>query len=106
MDRETAVKLFERLNRGAPDGIVSGRVLEAFATEVERMWLTAHVENMERGIAVADARVIGAVAAYAKAIRDAESWVQAGEGVGLCYYYEGYGDNESVALISSVVDAP
>ena len=51
-------------NRGAPDGVVSGRVLEAFATAVERMTLVAQVGNMERGIAAADARVVGAVAAW------------------------------------------
>ena len=35
MDRETAVKLFSELNRGAPDGVVSGRVLEAFTNAIE-----------------------------------------------------------------------
>ena len=35
MDRSTAVKLFAELNRGAPDGVVSGRVLEVFANTVE-----------------------------------------------------------------------
>ena len=35
MDRETAVKLFAELNRGAPDGVASGRVLEVFANTVE-----------------------------------------------------------------------
>ena len=35
MNRETAVKLFAELNRGPPDGVVTGRMIEAFATAVE-----------------------------------------------------------------------
>ena len=40
-----------------------------------------------------------------KAIRDANSWVRVGEGVGLCYYHEeSYGDQASVAVINRVLD--
>ena len=35
MNRETAIVLFHKLNRGAPNRAVTGRVLEAFAREVE-----------------------------------------------------------------------
>ena len=39
-----------------------------------------------------------------QAIRDANSWLKAGEGVSLTYYYdEGYKDVESVDLIREVL---
>ena len=45
MDRETAVKLFAKLNRSAPDGIVTGRVVEDFANAVARVAEAAERER-------------------------------------------------------------
>lgn len=43
------------------------------------------------------------IAALEKAIRDANRWLHAGEGVSLTYYHHNYGDDDSVALIESVL---
>ena len=47
MNRETAVKLFTELNRGAPDGVVTGRVLEAFANAVESQTTAASLREKD-----------------------------------------------------------
>ena len=45
MDREKAVKLFAKLNRGAPDGIVTDRMVEDFANAVARVAEAAERER-------------------------------------------------------------
>ena len=59
---------------------------------------TVVLANAIRELIAARSRIV----ALEKALLDADSWVQTGEGVVLEYYHEGFGDDDSVAVIEGL----